>query len=116
MLAKQSRLAKDKDFKKVFKGGKLFYSRIFVLKILANGLKNNRYGFVISSKVSKKSVERNKLKRQFKEVVKEFDKNLVLGLDLVVIVSPTAKNCAYKLIKSELLRAFSTLKLFKPGK
>jgi len=113
MLAKQSRLVKEKDFKKIFKQGKSSYNKIFRLKVLANGLGVNRYGVVISAKVSKKAVERNKLKRRFREALKEFDKKLACGLDLAIIVSPAAKNQKYKFIKSELEKILFTLKLFK---
>jgi len=116
MLAKQLRLAKKKDFKKIFKQGKFSYTKIFSLKVLANQMDTNRYGIIISTKVSKKSSERNKLKRQFREAVKELDKKLLPGFDLVIIVSPAAKNQEYEFIKSKLEKILSALKLFKPNK
>lgn len=109
MLVKQSRLAKEKDFKKIFKLGKSFYAKIFLVKILANDLEVNRYGIVISTKVSKKSVERNKLKRQFRAVIREFDKKLAVGFDLVIIVSPAALGQEYEFIKSELRKVLFRL-------
>ena len=116
MMAKQSRLVKEKDFQKIFKRGKSSYCQIFSIKILANELKANRYGIVISTKVSKKAVERNKLKRQFREALKWFDKKLINGFDLVVVVFPAALNQEYKFIKSELEKILFILKLFKPKK
>jgi ribonuclease P protein component len=113
MLVKRLRLVKEKDFKKIFKLGKSFYTKIFRTKVLANELDFNRYGIVISTKVSKKATERNKLKRQIRAVIKEFDKNLITGFDLVILVSPLALNQEYKCIKSELERMLFTLKLFK---
>ena len=113
MLAKQSRLVKEKDFKNIFKFGKSSYvnAKIFRIKILANALEANRYGIIISTKVSKKAVERNKLKRQIRAVLKELDKKLSSGFDLAVIVSPAAKNQEYKVIKSELEKILFSLKL-----
>lgn len=116
MLAKQLRLVKEKDFKKIFKLGQSSYVKIFHLKILTNQLKSNRYGIVISSKVSKKSVERNKLKRQIRAIIKEFDKNLMSGFDLVLIVSPAALGQEYEFIKNELKRLLFRSRLFKPNK
>ncbi len=113
MLAKQGRLTKEKDFKKIFKQGKSSYNKIFGIKILANGLEVNRYGVVISTKVSKKAVERNKLKRQFRAAIKGTDKKLIQGFDLVIIVLPAALNQEYKFIKSELEKILFILKLFK---
>ena len=116
MLAKQLRLVKEKDFKKIFKQGESSHAKIFSIKVLANGLEANRYGIIISAKVSKKAIERNKLKRQFRGALKEFDKKLACGFDLVIIVSPAAKNREYEFIKSELEKILFTLKLFKSDK
>ena len=110
MLARQSRLVKEKDFKKIFKRGKSSYAKIFCLKVLANELEINRYGIVISTKVSKKAVERYKLKRQIRAAVKELDKKLNRGFDLVVVAYPAAKNQPYEFIKSELGKILLTLK------
>ena len=116
MLVKRLRLVKEKDFKIIFKLGKSFYAKIFRIKVLANKLGFNRYGIVISTKVSKKAVKRNKLKRQFRSIIKEFDKKIIAGFDLVIIVSPIALNQEYKFIKNELERILFTLKLFKLNK
>jgi len=113
MLAKSSRLAKAKDFEKIFKRGKSFYTKIFSIKALANESGINRYGIVISTKVSKKAVIRNKLKRRFQAALKEYDSQLKSGHDLVIIASPAAINLKYKVIKSELEKSLLTLKLFK---
>lgn len=113
MLARRRRLVKEKDFKKIFKLGKSSYGKIFRVKVLANGLEVNHYGLVISTKVSKKSVERNRLKRQFRAVIREFDKKLAVGFDLVIIVSPAALGQEYKFIKSELEKTLLALKLLK---
>lgn len=116
MLVRRLRLTKEKDFKKIFKLGKPSYSKIFLVKILANGLEVNRYGIIISTKVSKKSVERNKLKRQFREIIREFDKKLAAGFDLAIVVFPVALGQEYKFIKSELEKILHKLKLFKADK
>lgn len=116
MPAKQNRLVKEKDFKKIFKQGKSFYAKNFQVKVLVNKLEINRYGIVISNKVSKKSVKRNKLKRQFRATINEFDKELIKGIDLVIIVFPAALSQEYKFIKSELKKNLFALKLFQSDK
>lgn len=116
MLEKQLRLVKVKDFKRIFKLGKAYHAKIFRLKVLANGLEINRYGIVISSKVSKKAVERNKLKRQFRQAVKQFDKRLFLGFDLVIIVFPAALSQDYKFIENQLEKTLFIAKLLRPDK
>lgn len=111
MLAKERRLAKQKDFEKVFKQGRAYYTKILGVKILFNGQKYNRFGIIISSKVSKKAVERNKLKRQIREVLREFNKSLRPGFDMAIIVLPALLNQDYNSIKIELEKIFFKLRL-----
>ncbi|MFA6306529.1 MAG: ribonuclease P protein component [Patescibacteria group bacterium] len=116
MLARRLRLAKEKDFKRIFKLGKSSYAKIFGIKVLANKLEVNRYGIVISANVSKKATDRNKLKRQLRAIIKEFDEKIIQGFDLVIIVAPAVLSQKYEFIKSELKKLLVALKLFKLGK
>jgi ribonuclease P protein component len=116
MLAKQHRLVKKKDFAETFKRGKSFYIRFFGVKAVPAKASHNRYGIIISTKVSKKSVERNKLKRQIRAILKELDKQLVSGYDMAIVVLPTALNQDFFSLKDELAKIFSKLKLFKQNK
>ena len=116
MLAKQRRLVKEKDFARTFKRGKSFYARFLGVKAAANQTGTNRYGIIISSKVSKKATERNKLKRQIRAVLKELDEQLISGYDMAIIVSPAALKQDFKSLKAELVKIFSKLKLFKSNK
>lgn len=70
MLAKPNRLKADRDFKKVLKFGTFFSSKNLRLKVIPNNLDTSRFGFVIGTKVDKRSTVRNRLKRQVREVVR----------------------------------------------
>ncbi len=113
MLAKPQRLARDNDFKKIFKQGKSYYSKLLGVKAIATRRSANRYGIIISAKISKKARERNRLKRQISQALKELDKRLAPGLDLVVVVLPAMLGQEFKAIKNELAVIFKKLKLFK---
>lgn len=113
MLAKQHRLVKQKDFEKVFKQGRAYYTKLFGTKTLANQLEFNRFGIVISTKVSKKATERNRLKRQVRQAVRDLDKNLKSGLDLVIIVLPAILTQEDNTVEDELKKIFIKLNLFK---
>ena len=113
MLAKQHRLVKQKDFEKVFKQGRAFYSKLLGVKIIINQREFNRFGIVVSTKVSKKATERNKLKRQIRQAARELLKNLKSGFDIVIIVLPGFLNSEYKIVKGELEIIFKKLKFFK---
>ncbi|OQA70330.1 MAG: Ribonuclease P protein component [Parcubacteria group bacterium ADurb.Bin247] len=86
MLPFKNRIKKEKDFRKVFNAGK-FVSLDFVsIKFSSNNLAETRFGFIVSKKVSKKAVTRNRLKRIFREQTRLNLKNIKPGLDVVVIV------------------------------
>lgn len=113
MLAKQRRLVKEKDFEKIFKRGKSYYSHLLGVKVLSGEFDYNRYGLIVSSKVSKKATDRNRLKRQLRAAAKELDSQLAAGFDLAIMALPALLNQDYKTIKSELEKILAKLKLFK---
>lgn len=91
MLAFKNRLKKQKDFERVFKGGNGFKQGSLYLKIIENGLQSTRFGFVVSKKFSKKAVDRNRVKRILREVIKNNLSNIKSGLDVVVVVNSGTK-------------------------
>ncbi len=99
MLKKQNRISNKKDFDRAFKAGQSFYGKIIGLKIVANDLTNNRFGIIVSAKVNKKAVERNRLRRIIREKVKEILNELVVGKDFVFIVRPEANKLEPKEIR-----------------
>ena len=88
MLPKENRLKKKKDFEKLFKEGRSFKEKFLVLKVNKNNLSNNRFGFIVSKKISKKAVVRNKIKRQLRESVRKEINNHQKGFDVAVITLP----------------------------
>ena len=88
MLPKINRIKKKKDFEIVFKNSKSLKNNLFIFKIMKNNLGFNRFGFVVSQKVSKKATIRNKVRRRLTEVMKSQLKNIKNGTDLVLIALP----------------------------
>ena len=83
MLPKENRLKKKKDFDRVSTGGRQVPGNFLILKFQSNDLALSRIGFVVSKKVSKKAVLRNKLKRRLREAVNSELARLRPGFDLV---------------------------------
>ena len=88
MLLRENRLKNKKDFKKIFEQGKGFRQDFLFLKIIKNNLGKTKFGFVVSKKVSKKAVTRNKIKRQLREIVRNKLKKeqIKIGIDGVLVV------------------------------
>lgn len=99
MLPRQHRLAKDRDIKRVFAQGRSFFNPFFTLKYLKLAAQT-RFAFVVSAKVSKKAVKRNRLKRVLREQVRKNLESLAPG-DYVLVLKPQgAQNPEVKLLES----------------
>ena len=85
MLPQLNRIKKKKDFETIFKNSKSFKNNLFILKIAKNNLGLNRFGFVVSKKISGKAVVRNKTRRRMAEAIKINMESIKGGADLVLI-------------------------------
>ena len=96
MLPKENRLKAKKDFEKVFKKGKGIKEGPLFLKVLRNGLGISRFGFIVSQKISKKAVLRNKIKRRLRELIKKRIKKLKKGTDCAFVALPGLEKKEFK--------------------
>jgi len=85
MLPQQHRLVKKKDFELVFNKGESVKSGFLLVKLVKNNLSENRFGFVVSKKISTKATVRNKVKRRLRDAVDSRIKELKKPADVVVI-------------------------------
>jgi len=102
MLPKARRLCLKRDFERVFAGGKSVQGKLFRLKFLKNSFGLNRFAVVVSAKVSKKAVVRNRIRRRAWSTISELDSNLGGSLDIVFIALTDAARADFPLIKSEI--------------
>lgn len=87
MLKKEHRLTKKKDFDNVFAVGRSSFSDILGIKLVANNTEKSRIGFLVGSKVSKKAVVRNLIKRRLRAAISSFLFSLPSGFDIVIIAN-----------------------------
>jgi len=106
-------MGKNKEFDRAFKAGQSFYGKILGLKAVNNDLGSTRLGVLISTKVSKKAVVRNRFKRQIRDVVGAELPKIKEGKDLVIIVFPEILDKKFEDIKCFLEAAFKRLNLYK---
>ena len=95
-------LKKNRDFQNVYRKGKSYANKYFVMYILKNETEQNRIGISVSKKVGN-SVIRHHLTRLIRESYRLHEEMFNSGLDIVVIARATAKNVGYKEIESALL-------------
>ncbi|MDD4624810.1 MAG: ribonuclease P protein component [Candidatus Paceibacterota bacterium] len=96
MLPKENRLTKKKDFEKVLKKGKGFKQKTLFLKAVENGLPWSRFGIIVSKKTAKRAVDRNKIKRQIREIIWRNIDRARKGYDLVFMAWPEIKDKSYE--------------------
>jgi ribonuclease P protein component len=111
MLPKTNRIKKKKDFEVIFKKAKSFRNNLFILKVIENRLGINRVGFVVSSKVSKKAVTRNKVRRRLAQIMKTKISNIEAGIDLVFIALAGIEKKDFSEVKDAVSSALIKTKL-----
>ena len=95
-------LKKNRDFQNVYKKGKSYANRYFVMYVLKNETDKNRLGISVSKKVGN-SVIRHHLTRLVRESYRLHEDMFNSGLDIVVIARSTAKDISYHEVESALL-------------
>ena len=94
-------LKKNSHFQNVYKNGKSYANRFFVMYVLANNLEKNRLGISVSKKVGN-SVVRHHITR-LREAYRLQEERFCCGLDLIVIARVSAKNVTYDQTKQGIL-------------
>ena len=105
MLQKTHSLTKKKDFGMVFKKGGMVKNDFLILRTLESGLKESRFGFVVSKKVSTKATLRNKIKRRLRQAVFNNLKKIKKSIDVVVVALPGIEKKSFLEIR-EIINKF----------
>lgn len=113
MLSVKHRLTKEKDFKKIHASGRSFFSSWLRLRYLANNQELSRLAVVVSTKVSKKAVKRNRVKRQLREIIRLNLAKVKPGYDITISVNNKALDKDYKDLEKETLKLFAKARLLK---
>jgi len=84
---------KNLRIKTILKNGKSLKSKNFIFLYLPSDEKHLRFGFIVSKKISKRAVDRNRVKRIIKEafrlLLKEREDLFYKPIDIVVIANKT---------------------------
>jgi len=88
------RLRKNREFRRVYRYGRTVVTKNIVLYYCPNGLRLNRIGFSISKKVGK-SVVRNRIKRIYREAIRQVEEQLKKGYDFVLIARKPAVSVSF---------------------
>jgi ribonuclease P protein component len=111
MLKRPQRLTAEKDFARLFAKGRPFHAKGIGMKAVLNGRQVTRIGFVVSTKVSKRAVVRNQLKRRMREAVRKHVADLQPGIDIAFMARPDAVKLAFADIESVILELLTKSKI-----
>ncbi len=105
-------LKKRADFLRVGQNPKKASTKTLVLLAAPNELGSLRVGYTVTKKTSKLAVERNKIKRRLRALVKEiFPANATIGYDYVLIGKLDVLKRDYKDLQGDL--KYSLKKIFQ---
>ena len=105
-LPKAKKLAKRREFLRVYETGRKIFSRYAVVFFAGNGLPHSRIG-ITATKKSGKATVRNRLKRWTREVYRQQREPLGLDsrmLDVVVNVKPNAAAATFPDYSADLTK------------
>lgn len=99
----------------VYRNGKTAHSHICKVKYAANSRsRTSRFAIVVSKKVHKSAVGRNRIRRRFYEVIRSQIPHMKPGMDIVVIiVSGEALSLPYDAITTTIEQLFHEADLYE---
>lgn len=114
MLAQKHRLTGRSVLEEVKKEGSLYQSDLF--GILVHKRKDDepsKFAFIVSTKISKIAVARNKAKRKLREAVNKKIEKVVKGYDVLFLAKKTTLETKSKEIEKEVEKTFKESGLIK---
>jgi ribonuclease P protein component len=102
MLQTRNRLRKRTDIMKVHEKGTTFFTPFLVLKYVKNKLPLSRVAVIVSTKVHKGAVKRNRLRRVIQGQLK--DMNIKEGYDIIISTTPKCFGEGGVLQRKEILK------------
>ena len=103
MIARIFRISRKKDFDLILKSKLKFYSKNFVLRYTRNGLDKSRFCVVVSKKISKRAVDRNRIRRRMYEILRTNYDKIKIGFDFMIFAKSGALTAGFKEMQEELI-------------
>ena len=113
MLSAPQRLRRKKDFQQVYKSGKTLNTAFFRVKTVVNRQELTRFGVVVSNKVIKKAVDRNRKKRQIRAVLRNITPTIISGYDIVLIAQQQMSHATFQQLENDIITGFQKIHFIK---
>lgn len=106
MLQRTHRLRRQKDFARVFKHGHTVHMPAFTIKYHTNRHSRTRVAVVISTKVAKRAVVRNRTRRRFYAQLQRMWPRIEPGMDIVILLRRQATDLRGDRLADQLRSCF----------
>lgn len=111
MLSQKHRLSKSADVKKTTARGRGFFNPYFVLKIAPNA-EMAKITVVVSVKVSKRAVDRNRIKRVIRETIRPNIGNFKPG-NYAILVKPSVMKITTQELREQVNKSLVSAKILQ---
>ena len=108
------RLAREKDFRRVYRDGTRRATRLIVLHALPNELDTVRLGIAVGRRFGH-AVARNRLRRRLREAVRATSGRIGAGVDIIVIPRGEAGTVGYADLRTEMTATLQAAGLLASG-
>ena len=107
-MKKEFRIKSNEEFSTIVKNGKRIKTNVFHICYLPNEIGFNRFGVSVSTKIGN-AVTRNKVKRQLRAIMDDFNKSSTKQLDIIVIAKQGFLNSSFQDNKATLLKSLKEI-------
>lgn len=103
MLAKKNRVNKEKEIVALVRAGQSVFGPYFSFKYKFLPKTSTKFGFVVSTKIDKRAVVRNKIQRRLRSLAKDNLVRIKDGYQILLLAKKPAATASY----DELKKSFS---------
>ncbi|MGI5970610.1 MAG: ribonuclease P protein component [Oscillospiraceae bacterium] len=101
-------LKKNRDFRRLYSGGRTKSGPYLVVYCRKNGTSGNRLGITVSTKLGS-AVRRNRIRRRIKEAYRLGERDYLPGFDIVIVGRARALGCDFSRLCESLYSIFEAL-------
>lgn len=115
MFSNEHRLRKETDIQRVMKSKKGVFDAVCGVKFAPNNLAHSRFAIVVGTKVSKNAVDRNRIRRQYREIIRAHLVQILPGYDVMLLTSKPSLPLDYAAKHTRLLGVLGKAGLLRPA-
>jgi len=110
-VKRRYRVHTDKRFQEIRRQGRSYANQLLVLCALPNDLPYSRFGFTVNSRIGN-AVQRNRIKRRLREIMRLQQDTLQPGWDIVLIARQPIRSADYHEMETACARLLRRAQLF----